>query len=147
LDWVMFANCMTIKSHPQELLDFIKELEGKGIRVINAAIFHSGFLIGSDYFNYKQIRPGTAENDALYSWRREFFDVCEMYNVKPAAACMQFALHVPGVKSIAMNTNEIMQVNENLQSAETELAFEFWEALKAKGLIRVNFLNSVQQVP
>src|SRR5215213_10639545 len=33
LDWVMIANSMTIKTHPQELLDFILKMERKGVYV------------------------------------------------------------------------------------------------------------------
>jgi D-threo-aldose 1-dehydrogenase len=146
LDWVMFANSMTIKNHPHELLNFIKELQKKGIQVINSAVFHSGFLVGGDYFDYRQINPGTLENDALYHWRKEFFAVCKKYNIKPAAACVQFALHVPGVKSIALNTTDLKQVKENLQLPEVDLPPEFWDTLKIKGLIQADFLNSVQPV-
>src|SRR4051812_34072743 len=44
LDWVMIANSMTIKNHPQDLLNFINALDRKGIAIINSAVFHSGFL-------------------------------------------------------------------------------------------------------
>jgi D-threo-aldose 1-dehydrogenase len=59
LDWVMIANSMTIKGHPQELLDFMMELDAKGVTIINSAVFHSGFLLGGDYFDYKLTKPGT----------------------------------------------------------------------------------------
>src|SRR5215213_971211 len=68
LDWIMIANSMTIKSHPQALLDFILEMESKGVYIINSAVFHSGFLVGSDYFDYKQIKRGTLKSDALFQW-------------------------------------------------------------------------------
>ena len=55
LDWVMIANSMTIKSHPRELFDFIQELHHKGVYVINAAVFHSGFLVGGDYYDYRPV--------------------------------------------------------------------------------------------
>jgi D-threo-aldose 1-dehydrogenase len=44
LDWVMLACSLTVMSHPPELLSFIRELERRGIRIINSAVFHSGFL-------------------------------------------------------------------------------------------------------
>ena len=146
LDWVMFANSMTIKSQPQELLQFMAELVNQGITIINSAVFHSGFLIGSNYFNYKLIQPGTPENDALYCWREDFFAVCEAYNIKPATACVQFALHAPGVKSVALNTTNVNRVKENLEMANAEIPVEFWETLHAKGLIEVNFFNKLQPI-
>ena len=146
LDWVMIANSMTIKSHPQELLDFILEMESKGITIINSAVFHSGFLVGSDYFDYQLIKPGTPKNDALFAWREQFFKICRQFNVKPAEACVQFALNVPGVKSIALNTTDAKRVKENIEMANLEIPLEFWDALQAKGLIEVNFFSTMQPV-
>src|SRR5688572_21678917 len=84
LDWIMIANSMTIKSHPQELLDFIVEMEKKGVYVINSAVFHSGFLVGGDYFDYRLIERGDLQNEALLKWRSAFFETCDQFNVKPA---------------------------------------------------------------
>jgi len=144
LDWIMIANSMTIKTHPQELLDFIVQMENKGVYVINSAVFHSGFLVGSDYFDYKLIQRGTTKNDSLFNWRDSFFEVCRQFNVKPATACVQFALNVPGVKSIALNTTEAGRVKENLDMISVEIPAEFWTSLQAQGLIAVNFLNDLQ---
>jgi D-threo-aldose 1-dehydrogenase len=146
LDWVMIANSMTIKSHPQELLDFIVEMERKGVYVINSAVFHSGFLVGSNYYDYQLVKPGTPETNALYVWREDFFEICKQFNVKPAEACVQFALHVPGVKSIALNTTDAKRVKENIDMANMELPVEFWEALQLKGLIEINFFNTLEPV-
>jgi D-threo-aldose 1-dehydrogenase len=133
LDWVMIANSLTIKTHLKNLLDFIMELNSKGVVVINSAVFHSGFLVGSDYFDYKKLSPQI--DSELYQWRSEFFDVCKAFNVKPAEACVQFALHIPGVKSVALNTSDAKRVKENLALANVVIPNEFWEEMKAKNLI------------
>ena len=146
LDWVMIANSMTIKTHPQELLDFILKMESKGVHVINSAVFHSGFLVGSDYFDYQLIKPGNPQSDALFKWREEFFYVCSQFSVKPVEACVQFALNVPGVKSIALNTTDVKRVKENLEMANVAIPVEFWQALQSKGLSEVNFFNNLQLV-
>ena len=146
LDWVMIANSMTIKTHPQELLDFILKMESKGVHVINSAVFHSGFLVGSDYFDYQLIKPDNPQSNALFKWREEFFELCRKFGVKPAQACVQFALNVPGVKSIALNTTDVKRVKENLEMAEMEIPVEFWDALQSKRLIEVNFFNNLQSV-
>lgn len=144
LDWVMIANSMTIKSHPKELLHFMAELQEKGVTIINSAVFHSGFLTGGNYFDYKLIEPGLPENDALFRWRDEFFAVCRQYNVKPAAACVQFALLIPGVSSVALNTTDVRRVKENLALPEAEIPAAFWETLKEKELITMNVHERVQ---
>jgi len=53
LDWVMFANSFTIMNHPPELLAFIEKLHRKGTGIINSAVFHRGFLTGSNYYDYR----------------------------------------------------------------------------------------------
>ena len=145
LDWIMIANSMTIKSHPQELLNFIEEMNSKGVYVINSAVFHSGFLVGSDYFDYQLVKPGIAANDALLKWREDFFNTCRQFNVKPAEACVQFAYNVPGVRSIALNTTHANRVQSNLEIINATIPEQFWEELKNKKLIEVDLVSRLQQ--
>lgn len=141
LDWIMIANSMTIKSHPQELLHFIAEAERKGVYVINSAVFHSGFLVGSNYFDYRLIEKGNSQNDELFNWRTAFFDICIEFNVKPADACVQFALNVPGVKSIALNTTNANRVQSNLEMVHTDIPIRFWQQLKNRCLIDADYAS------
>ncbi|HWB91646.1 MAG TPA: aldo/keto reductase [Puia sp.] len=135
LDWVMFANSMTVKSHPAPLMALMKDLARRGVKVINSAVFHSGFLVGSDYFDYRQVWRGDPGSDPLFRWREEFFAVCEDFGVKPAAACIQFALTVPGVSSIALQSSDPARVRQNLELATTPLPGAFWQALSKRELI------------
>ncbi|CAF1031128.1 unnamed protein product [Rotaria sordida] len=57
LDWVMIATRMTVHSHHQKIVIFMEKLQQRGIIIINAAVFNSGFLIGEDYHNYKLMDP------------------------------------------------------------------------------------------
>lgn len=139
LDWVMIANSMTIKKHPAELIRFMKELDKRGISIINSAVFHSGFLIGTNYFDYKFVKPTTAANKALFKWREKFFKVCHEFDVKPAEACVQFALNVPGVVSVALNTTEAKRVKENIEMAYKKLSAAFWERMKQDGLLEEEY--------
>lgn len=135
LDWVMIANSMTIKSHPKRLLDFMQSLKDKGVAIINSAVFHSGFLIGGDYYDYKLVKADSEENKALFKWREDFFAVCKAYNIKPAEACVQFALRAPGVVSIALSTTNPLRVKGNVEMAYAKVPVDFWRAMKTKGLI------------
>lgn len=134
LDWVMIANCMTVHSHPLELIAFMEELEYKGIAIINSAVFNAGFLIGSDYYNYKLMNR--EEHSALYKWREAFFELCNKYAIKPAGACAAFGLKAPGVKSIALSTSNAKRVKENVDMANVIIPAGFWEEMKAGGLIK-----------
>lgn len=139
LDWVMIANSMTIKNHPQELLNFLSELDEKGIFIINSAVFHSGFLIGSNYYDYKLVESSIPAHKPLFKWREDFFEVCKEFEIKPAEACVQFALNTPGVRSVALNTTEVKRVKENIEMAYRKIPGAFWEKMKAKGLIREDY--------
>ncbi|WP_207535235.1 aldo/keto reductase [Desertivirga arenae] len=135
LDWVMFANSMTIRKHPSDLLQFMETLKAKGVQIINSAVFHAGFLTGGEYYDYKLIKPDSEENSAIFKWREDFFRLCEQFKIKPAAACVQFALSAPGVVSIALNTTNPKRVEENVQLAYQEVPADFWTAMKNEGLI------------
>lgn len=135
LDWVMFANSLTLKTHPQELIDFAAALERKEVKVINSAVFHSGFLVGGEYYDYKLVQAGSPESDALICWREKFFAICQRFEVVPAAACVQFALQIPGVNSVALNATQIKHVRENVSLPNISIPLEFWKALKKEGLM------------
>jgi D-threo-aldose 1-dehydrogenase len=142
LDWVMFANSMTIKSHPQELLLFMQELENKGVTIINSAIYHGGFLLAGDYYDYKLIKPDNEDHKAIFQWREDFFVVCEKFKITPAEAALQFALQLPGVKSVALSTTNPARIEGNIQMAYASIPTGFWEEMKSRGLIKeyINYL-------
>jgi D-threo-aldose 1-dehydrogenase len=138
LDWIMIANSMTIKSHPKPLLDFMRQQEEKGVQIINSAVFHSGYLIGGDYFDYKLV---TSENKALAQWREDFFKICNGFSIKPAEACVQFALLAPGVESIALSTTNAKRVKDNIAMADIKIPIGFWKEMIAGGLIEEDFFT------
>ncbi|NMC38040.1 MAG: aldo/keto reductase [Bacteroidales bacterium] len=135
LDWVMFANSMTIYRHPKDLLEFMDRLHMKGVAIINSAVFHAGFLTGGDFFDYVRIKPDTAENSARFRWREDFFSLCRKHKVSPSGACVQFALTPPGVISISLNTSRPERVKENVSLVECVIPESFWKQMKQKGLI------------
>jgi D-threo-aldose 1-dehydrogenase len=137
LDWVMIANSMTIKSHPPDLVAFMEQLQQKGVKIINSAVFHAGFLIGGDYYDYKPVKPETHPD--LFQWREAFFALCRDFGIQPAAACVQFGLKAPGVVSIALSTTNPQRVKENVELAHVHIPAGFWSAMKEKGLIRQDY--------
>ena len=135
LDWVMVANSLTVHSHPAELIEFIAELNEKGVTVINSAVFNGGFLIGSDYYNYKLVDRSKADGVALYTWRDAFFGLCKQFNILPAEACFNYGFNIVGVKSVALNTSKPENVKKNIHMATKEVPKDFWVAMIDKGLM------------
>ncbi|OGV77855.1 MAG: L-fucose dehydrogenase [Lentisphaerae bacterium RIFOXYB12_FULL_65_16] len=138
-DWVMLACSLTIMHHPPELLDFVAELFDRDIGIINSAVFHAGFLTGGAFFDYRKVDPGDAEDQPLFAWRDTFFTLCRQFEIRPAAACVQFALTPPGVISIALNTGKPERVKENVELVQTTIPTEFWRAMKDGGLIAEDY--------
>lgn len=134
LDWVMFANSLTLYNHPKDLMDFIKLLNDKGILIINSAVFNGGFLTGGDYFNY-QLLDREKDKD-VYAWRDKFYLICEKYALKPAEACVYFGLNLEGVSSIALSSSSAERTANNLQMSKIEIPKAFWEEMKAEGLLK-----------
>lgn len=139
LDWVMFANSITLKSHPQELLNFVKELHYKGVTIINSAVFNGGFLVGKDYYNYELIDKNTKEGKALYQWREIFFELCNTFKIKQAEACFNFGFNIQGVDSVALSTSHPDKVKTNIEMATKIIPSTFWEAMKQNGLLEQHF--------
>jgi D-threo-aldose 1-dehydrogenase len=135
LDWIMIANSLTIKNHPEELLQFVAEMKSRGVVVINSAVFHSGFLVGGNYYDYRAVTQTNPSDKMLLQWREDFFELCLRFHIRPAEACVQFALSVPGITSIALNTSDKNKVKENVALANVTIPAGFWQAMKAKGLI------------
>ncbi|MFV0607206.1 MAG: aldo/keto reductase [Niabella sp.] len=139
LDCVMIANSLTIYNHPKDLLDFIAHLKNKNITIINSAVFHGGFLIGSDFFNYVKLSRNNPAQQQLYNWRDKFFAICNAFDLAPATAAINFALNIPGIKSIALNSSNPQRVRNNINMATTEIPAAFWQRMKAEGLIASDY--------
>ena len=144
LDWVMVANSLTIKNHPSDLLNFIQHLKERNVTVINAAVFHSGFLVGGEYYNYQMIKRGSSYSDSLLRWRDDFLQICRQFQIKPAEACIQFALSVPGVDSLALSAASAEEIREDIEMVYSKVPKEFWKTLIKNGLIseHLPFFNS-----
>jgi D-threo-aldose 1-dehydrogenase len=135
LDWVMFANSMTLYRHPKELTAFMTYLSGKGITIINSALFNAGFLTGGNYFDYRPIDRDHPENVRLFAWRESFFRLCKEYSVTPSHACIRFGMSHPAVASVALNTSKPEHVKQNVEEVQNNIPPEFYFAMKEAGLI------------
>ena len=137
LDWVMFANSLTIMNHPPQLLAFIDKLFRKGITIINSAVFHGGFLTGSNYYDYKLITPDG--DRSKFQWRETFNALCRKYNVIPSVACVNFGMTPPGIAAISLNTSNPGRVKDNVESVLAKVPKKFYGEMVKKGLISKDY--------
>ncbi|SHF24095.1 aldo/keto reductase [Pedobacter caeni] len=136
LDWVMIANSLTLKSHPEELIAFVKELHQKEIKVINSGVFNGGFLTGGNFYNYLPVDGETVSGKALLDWRATFFGLCNQFGILPAEACFNFSFRFPGIGSIALNTTKPEKIAGNVALTQKNIPVEFWKEMAEQGLIK-----------
>ncbi|UCH13191.1 MAG: aldo/keto reductase [Bacteroidales bacterium] len=139
LDWVMLAVSLTIMNHSEELLKAVETLNSTNTGIINSAVFHAGFLTGGEFFDYRKPDPLSDEDKGLFEWREKFFRVCSSFNVKPAEACVRFAMTPPGIISIALNTSKPERVRQNVDLVHKNIPEEFWSTMKEENLINRNY--------
>lgn len=139
LDWVMIANSLTLYRHPPELLRFVESLRERGVPVINSAVFHAGFLVGGDYFDYVKQSASKPEDLDRLAWRERFFRVCSTHAVEPATACMQFAVSPPGVRSLAISSSRPERILTDSAALANPLPQAFWQELKTRRLIEPDY--------
>jgi len=137
LDWAMFACSLTVYTHPRELLALIARLHARGVGMINSAVFNAGFLTGGKWFDYRQ--PDPVVDAALFAWREKWVAQCRRFAVNPADACVQFGLALPGIVSVALNTEKPARIADNVASATVPIPSDFWSALKSEGLIAADY--------
>jgi len=139
LDWVMFATLLTVARHPHDLLLEIQRLADRGVVLVNAGVFHSGFLVGGDLYDYRPLKDCGERRSELLAWRASFESVCAKHHVAPASACVQFAVSPPGVATLALNCDTPQRVKENRVAVDSRLPPAFWNDMKSEGLIAENY--------
>jgi D-threo-aldose 1-dehydrogenase len=135
LDWVMIACSLTVRTHPAELRAWVAAMAAQGVRVINSAIFHGGFLTGGDFYDYRRVDARTQDGRSLLAWRDAFTAACRRHGVAPAHAAVRFANGMPGVASLALGTSDPARVEGLVRMALTPVPAQLWSDLAEAGLI------------
>lgn len=134
-DWVMFANSFTIMHHPPELIDFVEHLGSHNVGIVNSALFHGGFLVGGDFFDYRKLDPANATDQRHLNWRERFQKICAEHAVKPFQVGVAFGLAHPAVTAVALSSSRATRTNEHIQTVTQEVPKEVWTALIRNGLV------------
>jgi len=135
LDWVMLANSLTVYRHPPELLTFVKSLQKKGVGIINSAVFHGGFLVGGDHFDYQPVTAGNPADQKLLAWREQFHQLCGRHNVTPAVACLHYGLSFDGVAAVAVSTSNPARIAKQVADIAADVPDALWTEAQALGLM------------
>jgi D-threo-aldose 1-dehydrogenase len=141
-DWIMLANSFTLMNHPPELIAFLDQLKSKQITVINSALFQGGFVVGSEFFDYRKIDPNDPADQQRLKWREAFHNLCQRFETTPFAAAVAFGRSHPAIKSIALSTARVDRIPDLVAASSLEFDPQFWLAAAAEGLVDARFASS-----
>lgn len=135
LDWVMFANSFTIYQHPPELCSFLSSLAHRGVGIINSALFHGGFLVGGNFFDYKPVQPDKPLDAARLEWRSRFWKACQELALSPFDVAVAFGKSHPAIHAIALSSSRADRIPSHVAAASRSLSTDVWKHLHHEGLI------------
>ena len=133
-DWVMFANSFTIMHHPAALMEFMQSLAARNIGILNSALFHGGFLVGGDFFDYRKLREDDADRQRL-AWRSKFWEVCQRHGRSAFDVAVAFGRSHPAIHAIALSSSRADRIASHVAAVETTCSEELWDDLQSSGLI------------
>ncbi|MFK8112887.1 MAG: aldo/keto reductase [Rubripirellula sp.] len=142
LDWVMMANSFTIMNHPPELVQLIQSLASRKVAVINSAVMQGGFLVGSDFYNYRPIDPSDPVDASRLLWRQRFTELCAEHDQKPFNVAVAFGVSHPGITSVALSTSRPERVEAMVTAATEKMPAEIWEAMVKEKLIDHDYASA-----
>ncbi|MFK7737344.1 MAG: aldo/keto reductase [Pirellulaceae bacterium] len=138
-DWVMLANSWTILKHPPELDAFLHDLLGRSIPVINSALFHGGFLLGGELFDYRLVDPSKAEDQEMLGFRQALNELCDEFETSVFRLGIEFGMAHPAVHSVALSSSRGGRVSGHVdvveQVASSPLPEALWQALQDRSLL------------
>ncbi len=139
LDWVMFANSFTIMHHPPELLQLMDSLAARSIGIINSALFHGGFLLGGNFFDYRAVDPNDPLDAQRIAWRDKLQVTCQELGVSLFEVGVAFGRAHPGVTAVALSSSRADRIAEHVQSVTRTLPDEVWHLLRQRGLVTLDW--------
>jgi D-threo-aldose 1-dehydrogenase len=105
------------------------------IPIILAGVFEGGFLVGGNRLEGQTVSIDNDAQRASIAWRKAFVSLCDGHGITPAHACIQFALSLPGVVAVQIDSSYSDRVAENIRSAFVEVPANFWASMREEGLL------------
>ncbi len=113
--------------------EFLPLAQKRGMALVIAGVFNSGILAaprGSEQkFDYADAPAEIIERT------NRLHDICDQFDVRLAAAAMQFPMMHPAVSSVLIGVRSPEQIRQNVTWFEQAIPDEFWQALRSEGLV------------
>lgn len=113
----------------------IEALEKSGMMVFVRSVYMQGLVFKSPE------NPGEGMDFAVPTLRK-FRNLCEKYGLEPATLAMSFVLSLPGVHSLVLGSEKVVQVEQNAELFEKVVQLTPEQMAE----IRENFIDTPEQV-
>ena len=141
LDLLMMAGAYTLLHHAP-LAGLFPESQRRGVPVVIASPFNSGILAtGDPGSDHGQADPDVARRlDGLVAASRR-------HGVSLASAALQFPLAHPAVASVVVGNRSAAELDRNAGALREPIPADFWQELKALGLIPADAPTALVVIP
>jgi len=129
LDCVLLAGRYTLLNYTALTSGFLDACARRGVSVLAAGVFNSGFLAGGQFYDY---RPAT---EALTHRRAELTQICRKFDVPLPAAAIQFVAAHPAVTSVVIGARSPQEIADILGWYRMTIPSYFWHQLRSLSLI------------
>ncbi len=134
VDFVELVGGYTLMRHSPAAVSLLHLLAERQIPVILSGVFEGGFLVGGNRLDGRVLNSEDSADRSILAWRKSFVTLCDGHGISPAHACLQFALSLPGIIAVRLDSTYADRVAENVYAAYTKVPDNFWASMKEEGL-------------
>ncbi|UAW99656.1 aldo/keto reductase [Halopseudomonas nanhaiensis] len=132
-DVILLATQYSLLKHADALNNLFPLAEQRDVTFVLGAPLNSGYLAGSDYYNYSRDVP-----DEMRQKRDRYRQLARDHEVDLRTAALQFCNAPSVVSSVLHGASTPEQVRENVASMSASVPADFWKSAKEKGLMEEN---------
>mgnify|MGYP000373262732 CR=1 FL=1 len=132
-DVILLATQYSLLKHGDALNNLFPQAEQRNVTFVLGAPLNSGYLAGSDYYNYSREVP-----DEIRKKRDRYRKLAREHGVDLRTAALQFCNAPPVVSSVLHGASSPEQVRQNVASMSATIPGEFWQSAKTQGLMEEN---------
>ncbi|MGG7438059.1 aldo/keto reductase [Chryseobacterium arthrosphaerae] len=129
-DICLSATQYSILEHEDAVDRLLPAVKKAGVKLVSGAGYNSGYLGGRERYNYKEIIP-----KGMHEKRARMSAIAEEYNISLIDAALHFVLASDEFVSIIPGASRPEQVKDNAEALQAKIPYDFWQELKAEGLI------------
>ena len=136
VDSIMIAGSFNLIDHDIDSLQLFYFCKHEGIEVVNAGIYASGLLAGSEYYKY------SIASHELHERVKQWQSLCDEYNVSIKQVALAFAFLPENITKVAIgvkSSEEVIELVENYHQAK-KIRHDIFADAKKRGLISNHIL-------